>query len=162
MSITRGERPTELESRLHNFSALVALLTSVTAVALLAGWFLGIGWLVRPRPGFNPIRFNTAVALLASSIGLWLALEPKSKSRAVAGLGGFVLALASLTGLEYLFGWDLHIDQLFWNDAIVGPEAGPDGAGYSHLLHLCRTVSPLLRQRSQAAPLDANRGGLSG
>ena len=51
MSITRGERPTELESRLHNFSALVALLTSVTAVALLAGWFLGIGWLVRPRPG---------------------------------------------------------------------------------------------------------------
>ena len=122
MSITRGERPTELESRLHNFSALVALLTSVTAVALLAGWFLGIGWLVRPRPGFNPIRFNTALALLASGIGLWLALEPKSKSRAVAGLGGFVLALASLTGLEYLFGWDLHIDQLFWNDAIVGPK----------------------------------------
>ncbi|HKO11987.1 MAG TPA: PocR ligand-binding domain-containing protein, partial [Acidobacteriaceae bacterium] len=122
MSITRGECPTELESRLRNFSALVALLTSVTAVALLAGWFLGIGWLVRPRPGFNPIRFNTAVALLASGIGLWLALEPKSKSRAVAGLGGFVLALASLTGLEYLFGWDLHIDQLFWNDAIVGPK----------------------------------------
>src|SRR5690242_3850593 len=103
MSITRSECPSELESRLRNVSALVALLTSVTAVAVLAGWFLGIGWLVRPRPGFNPIRFNTALSLLASGIGLWLALEPRSKSRAVAGLGGFVLAIASLTGSEYVF-----------------------------------------------------------
>lgn len=86
----------------------------------LAGWILGIDWLVRLRPGYGPIRFNAALALLASGCGLWLALRPsKASHQAATSLGFFVFAVGLLTDLEYLLRRSVGIDQLFWNDQRV-------------------------------------------
>lgn len=50
--------PPRLELRLHQLNTGIAALSCLIALGVLAGWFLDIGWLVLPRPGFSPVRFN--------------------------------------------------------------------------------------------------------
>lgn len=113
----------QLESRVGGQAEFIALLTAATGLVVMAAWILDIQWLVQPRPGFNPIRFNTALALTASGVGLWLALKHQWKraQTTAAILGWFVTAVGVLTCVEYLAGWNLYIDQLFWNDLTLQP-----------------------------------------
>lgn len=113
----------QFEPKLRSLARAAAVLCAGTGALVLAGWLLGIDWLVRIRPGFNSIRFNSALSLLGSGCGLWLMLWQKRKwaSRAATALGWFVFAIGFLTGLEYIFGWNLGIDQLLWNDLTVQP-----------------------------------------
>lgn len=102
---------------LRGLVGLLALAATAGGVTALLGWLLGIEGLLQPWPGFKPISFNTALALIASGGGLWLALRQNSKTarRAALVLGWLVFALGLVTGVEHLLGWNLHIDQLFWN-----------------------------------------------
>ena len=118
MPTTRAGTPNPLQSRYRALVETVAMITTGTGVLVVAGWMLGIESLVRLHRDFNVMKFNTALCLIASGCGLLLLLRVRSKLPGVASraLGFLVLVIGGMSLLEALFGWNLHIDQLFFND----------------------------------------------
>ena len=96
----------------------VAALATATGVVVVIGWVLGIESLVRIRADFNVMKFNTALCLIASGCGLWFTSHATGPGRKAGArtLGAFVLAIGAMSLLEKLLGWNLHIDQLLFND----------------------------------------------
>jgi PAS domain S-box-containing protein len=117
-STGRNREAQRIESRYRALISAVAASTSAVGILVVTGWVLGIRALVQLRPDFNVMKFNTALCLIAAGIGLLLILHARGAWRTIAppliGLGVFAIGAISL--LESLFGWNLHIDQLFWND----------------------------------------------
>ena len=84
-----------------------------TAGSNLLAWLLHLD----RYSGFVIMRFNTALALTCGGLSLWLWRRRSSGSRLrnglASGLGLIVALIGGLTTLQYLAGWDLHIDELF-------------------------------------------------
>ncbi|MDP9262826.1 MAG: PAS domain-containing protein, partial [Acidobacteriota bacterium] len=84
---------------------------------------LGIPTLKSVLPGLVSMKANTALCFLLAGISLWLAQEREGDSRAQLRLrlsqaaAAASAALALLTLSEHLFGWDLGIDQLLFQEA---------------------------------------------
>jgi diguanylate cyclase (GGDEF)-like protein len=90
------------------------LLVASVGAAVLCGWIFDIPQLTRLLPGLAFMKINTACALLAASMALWIlhTREPGSPWFPVARcLAALLVALGSLTLAEHLFGVDLGIDQ---------------------------------------------------
>ncbi len=90
-----------------------------TSFAILVLFVAGsnlIVWLVRLDHGpLILMRCNAALALTLGGASLWLWRErqPSTLRRTLAIGGGILAALiGGLTSLEYLTGWNLHIDEL--------------------------------------------------
>jgi two-component sensor histidine kinase len=93
--------------------ALLALLGTV----VVAGWLLQVEVLKSVAPGLPTMKFNTALAFIATGAGLWLAGRGRPVARYVAaGVGILLLALAVATILEYGLDLNLGIDQAFVQD----------------------------------------------
>jgi PAS domain S-box-containing protein len=98
---------------------VVAWLAAGVGTVVLAGWALDIAILKCVVPGSVPMKANTAVAFILA--GAALGLTRRGGGRwAAAG----VLLIGAATLSEYVFGWDLHIDQLLFND-LDSPFRGP-------------------------------------
>ena len=97
---------------------LAAALTAVLGVAVLAGWALDLRWLKSVLPGAVEMKANTAAGLLLAGGALFILAGRPSRSMQWFGqalaLVTTVLGLATLG--EYLFGWQLHIDELLFRD----------------------------------------------
>ena len=119
-------RRLRLESRCRALVGAIAALVMATGTLVLVGWLFGIETLVRVRPDFNPMRFNTALCLVASGGGVWLIATRNLKWQGILArlLGGVVLATALLTLAEHVFGWEFHIDQLLWHDTFSSSQPG--------------------------------------
>src|ERR1700730_12932279 len=98
--------------------------SAITAVGVacvvLFGWAFHIELLKSVLPGLVAMKANTALGLAFSGISLWLLLPGESHTRRghVARFLGFIVALiGAATLIEYLFGLDLRIDQLLFNEA---------------------------------------------
>jgi len=90
------------------------VLVAGVAVVVLGGWMFDIPQLTHLLPGLAFMKINTACALFAASVALWLlhTREPGSPSTRLARCVALALiALGSLTLSEHLFGWNLGIDQ---------------------------------------------------
>ena len=91
---------------------------AVLGLVVLLGWCLHVPRLIQLRPNLAPMQFNTA--LCTAFAGMALALRASRKlpmagttlASAVAGLGGLTLG-------EYLFGFNLGIDQLLFRSYIT-------------------------------------------
>lgn len=97
----------------------MAALVGSFGTLVLIGWGAGIPFLKSMRPGYPTMQANTALALLAASVALWLANEHGGHGRAALEtlLAGVAAAIGGLTLLEYATGWNLHIDELLVRDA---------------------------------------------
>ncbi len=94
----------------------------VIAVGVLAlfGWQFDIELLKTGLPG-NPttMKANTAFCFVLSGISLALSQKerlPRRGYRLALGLAGLVVAVGGLTLLEYIFYWNLGIDELLFHD----------------------------------------------
>lgn len=105
-------------------SLLLAHAASVFSVVIgstvLLGWLLDIPILKNILPDLAPMKFNTAVCFLLLGVSLYLQRIEVSSARVrwlahIAALIAILIALLTLS--EYLFGWDLGIDQLIVKDA---------------------------------------------
>lgn len=101
-------------------AGIAALVIIVTAGAVLLGWWLDISILKTMLPGLPSMKPNTAVAFLLGGAALWL-LQSDTADRRVrlirrACIVLFV-AMGALTLSEYLFGWNLGIDELLFRGA---------------------------------------------
>src|SRR3954464_8387488 len=102
--------------------AMTATLTALIAVCVLAGWMLGIGPLKTVLPGTVEMKANTALGLLAAALSLAI-LSGRVRPRWSAfaqGLGLAVALLGLATLAEYVFEFDLGIDELFFRDPHPG------------------------------------------
>jgi PAS domain S-box-containing protein len=92
-------------------------------ITVLVGWATGSTVLTRVRPGLAPTKPNTALLLVLTGASIWLRCGGSGvrRRRLSLGLGVAVLALASLTLLEHISGWNLHIDEMVFREANAPP-----------------------------------------
>ena len=101
---------------------------SASIVVFLVGWFVLIGWmldipaLVKVFPVTIPMKANTAIAFILLGTSLWLSLSKKRKLYSITAKScAFIVALLGfLTLCEYLFNWNLGIDQMFIRETGFG------------------------------------------
>jgi PAS domain S-box-containing protein len=97
----------------------LSLAVAVLGISVLTGWAFDIGWLKSVLPGLVTMKANTALGTFfcGAALALLSRKEIANRSRfAVTTMGWFVLAMSALTLGEYLFGWELGIDQLLFHD----------------------------------------------
>jgi PAS domain S-box-containing protein len=118
LSTGRDSNVHQLEPRYRALVNVVATTASAIGVLVVAGWVLGIESLVRLRPDFNVMKFNTALCLVASGGALIFLLQARVRWKAVTAvlLGAYVFIIGAFSLLETFLGWNLHVDQLFFND----------------------------------------------
>lgn len=115
MLMRPAPEPVEHKKRaLRNTAAGAAYIVFVLAVAMLMAWYTDGLWLKAHYPAAFQMKYNTALAFAAASGGI-LALLVDRRPIAL-GASAIVLAIASITLLEYATGHDLLIDQLFRRD----------------------------------------------
>jgi diguanylate cyclase (GGDEF)-like protein len=97
--------------------------SSVAAVGIgclvLYGWALHIEILKTLLPGLVTMKANTAVGIILSGASLWLLLPADSgakRKNAARFLALLVVMIGTATLAEYVFGTNLGIDQLLFND----------------------------------------------
>ena len=86
------------------------LISTLLGLVVLIGWYLHITTLIQVLPSFVPMQYNTALGFFVS--GLALVLINRGARTAAVFLGGLVSSIGLLTLIEYVFGFDLRIDQL--------------------------------------------------
>jgi len=97
---------------------LAAVLTAALGAIVLAGWALGLPLLKGALPGAVEMKANTAVGLVLAGCALLILGDRPSPrlQRLAQALALAVGALGLATLGEYLFGWQLGIDELLFRD----------------------------------------------
>lgn len=95
----------------------MAVVLMVVGVAVLIGWWLDLPILKSVTPGLVTMKANAALAFFFSGLALFLLRRKKDKTRfylpgKIFSLFVFLIGVLSLS--QYLFGWDLGIDQLLF------------------------------------------------
>ena len=111
---------------------LSAALTFVVGLTCLVGWHFGSETLTQIMPGLPPLRYNPAVALVLTAIGLVLAVLDRPRLTRLCGTAVGIVGLATL--VEYAVGGDLGIDQL-----VIG-DGSPDVSGDSGRMALAAAI----------------------
>jgi PAS domain S-box-containing protein len=112
-----------LVSSLRSFAGIAGTIVAVAGVLVLMGWIAGISRLTSIDSSLVSMKPNTAIALVISGLSLRLLSRgaPNAYLRFAALAGAFFVALIGLLTLtEYVYGWDLDIDQLLFSE---GPGA---------------------------------------
>ncbi|MBI4379671.1 MAG: GAF domain-containing protein [candidate division NC10 bacterium] len=128
------EPSSRLISSLRCFSRAAAIFTMFVGSLVLVGWTLDIATLKSVAPGLVTMKANTALAFLLAGVSLWLLQpepspqlspspggqggwrRPEGNRRLAQGLACIVALIGLLTLSQYLFGWDLGIDQLLFKE----------------------------------------------
>ncbi|MGM9501421.1 hybrid sensor histidine kinase/response regulator [Desertifilum tharense IPPAS B-1220] len=111
------------DSQCHRQLSLIPRFASAfvfgIGVLVLVGWVGDIGLLKSIRPEFVSMKANSAIAFIGLSIALWYTHSRRGRSRSsgiAQGIAIAVLALATLTLLQYVLGIDLGIDRLLFSE----------------------------------------------
>lgn len=121
-------------------SQLASLLVMAIGCIVLLGWQLDISLLKSGFPGMTAtMKANTAICFLLSGFSLRL-LQNKTLTRlhyrVVQGTtAGLVIAIGLLTLSQYLFGWDLGIDEWLFRDVVSSTTPYPGRMGVNTALN---------------------------
>lgn len=115
MRFNNGSAFLRMQSRLPR---LAGLLSAGIGVFAFAGWVLSVPLLKSILPGAVEMKANTAVGLVLAGCALFiLASRPsRSQQHLAQTFGLVVLVLGLATFGQYLFGWQLGIDELLFRD----------------------------------------------
>ncbi|MEO8394944.1 MAG: hypothetical protein ABI700_18250, partial [Chloroflexota bacterium] len=141
-----------LATRIQTLSRRAALLVIAVGSLIIVGWLFNIAILKSLLPGLATMKFNTAAGFMLAGSGL-LTLRRQPRLTLVAAF--IVLLLGLLTLCQYLFGWNLGIDQLLMHDAAgVGQTLYPGRMSPVTALNFCLIgCSLLLTLRSRRTTL---------
>ncbi|MEO6016845.1 MAG: hypothetical protein ABIP46_06285, partial [Polaromonas sp.] len=115
-------------SHIRKWTVLAAAILSLAmGLGALMGWALQVDTLKSVIPGAVQMKPNTAVGLVLAALALLAGLRRRDRKWRPLGYG---LALAVLgiglaTLCEYLFAWDLRIDELLFRDTASAYNAIP-------------------------------------
>jgi len=113
---------------LRIYASAASLIIVTMGLIVITGWFLHIPLLKSFLPNLPGMRFNTALTLLLLGSTLWLMKNEDTspiKKRLGQVLAGLVLLLCLLTISEYLFRWNLGVDEFFVKDLDAPPNLYP-------------------------------------
>ena len=99
-----------IKNILQYTALLMAGLTFVLGSIVLYGWYTHNAALIQVNPAFVAMQYNTALGFLMAGTGLLLVVL---NNRLSLFFGLCTLLIGSLTLVEYIFGVNLRIDQLF-------------------------------------------------
>ncbi len=103
---------------------ICALFAVAIGAAVLAGWLFDVPLLKSLLPGFVTMKANTALAFVLAG-GSLLLLSPSTVSPARARAGQALALVVTLIGAltlgEYVFGWQLGIDELLFKEHDTAP-----------------------------------------
>lgn len=93
-------------------------MAAVLGLVVMGGWTFDIPLLRSVLPGAVQMKANAAVALILAGCALFMfGGQPSlARQRLAQGLALVVAALGSITLAEYVFGWQLGIDELLFRD----------------------------------------------
>jgi hypothetical protein len=110
-------------STYHAVSALIAIVTIGVGVCALAGWFFSFSVLTSLGQGWASMKPNTAIALIAAGLALWLRARKEHLSAIQRILTIFSSVLTSLIGVisvgEYLVSFKISVDELVFHKTLV-------------------------------------------
>lgn len=148
-----GENPAALLRRamaIHAWTLpqVAAVVAFAMGLSGLAGWVFSVPALKSIVPGAVEMKANTAMGLILSAAALFILGNrsfPLQRLGQVLGLA--VLALGMATGGEYLFGWQLGIDEFLFRDTANAYNAirgrmSPYSAGTFAMIGLALAVLP--------------------
>ena len=100
------------------FARLVAVIPAALGLLVLLGWVLDASLLKSVIPGAVEMKPNTAVGLVLASLALLLLgnRPTPARQRSAQALALSVGALGFATLGQYVFGWELGIDELLFRD----------------------------------------------
>ncbi|GEM_PF-4941064 len=111
-------------------SKLAGIFTMLVGVLVLVGWVFDITFLKSISSNFIAMKANTALAFVLAGLALLFAQKDTIRpwKQNVGRLASTLVALIGLATLsEYIFGWNLGIDQLLFREsasAILTPYLG--------------------------------------
>ena len=106
---------------LTSFAWAASLIVILVGLVVLGGWAFDIIALKSVFPGLVTMKANTALAFVLAGVSLWLLRSEQAdqRTRQIAQACAATVALLGLLTLsEYLFGWDLGIDQLLFEEPL--------------------------------------------
>lgn len=105
-----------------------SLFTVLVGLLVIVGWAFEITLFKSLMPGFATMKVNTALGFILSGISL-LFLQPEPQSRRYILISKttalIVLAIGLLNLCQYLFGWDLGIDQFLLKESYAAQPIFP-------------------------------------
>lgn len=104
-------KPIEFEKQISLFVKCSAVVFSIVGLAAMWGWMSHNSFLVQIRPEYSSMKFNSALSFVLSGLALLLCERGYYRLPALIALLGIVLPV--LTLVEYLYGTNLGIDDLF-------------------------------------------------
>jgi len=112
---------TKIISNLKSFAGIAALAVILIGVLVLDGWIFNILILTMIFPNLPQMVPNTAFSFILLGISLWLIRSDYQKQKTALKLTAKILSfivilVGGLTLAEYLFDWNLGIDELFSQD----------------------------------------------
>ncbi len=111
-----------MKNLLVHFSKIASLLTIILASIVLAGWFLNIPLLTTGFFKEVSMRFNPAICFILLGIIVYLIDVPELnafRKKIVVVLLMIVFITGLLTASEFIFGWNIGIDELLWKDRLT-------------------------------------------
>jgi len=146
-----------------NLARFAGFLSLALGAVVLLGWYLHEPALIQVNPAFVPMQYNTALGFALGGLALLGVTGPWP--RIVWITGGVVLLTGILTLIEYGFGVDLHIDQLFMEHYIdlktSNPgRMAPNTALCFSLTGLAALLTIRFRDRARISAWTATLGAL--
>ena len=103
----------------YNALATIAgIITTIVGLLVLIGWQFDIAILKSILPGAVPMKVNTAAAFLLSGVALLLIQRLVTANKTLVRVFALIITLTGfLTLCQYLFSWNLGIDELLFPDS---------------------------------------------
>ena len=117
-------------SSLKSFSQAASVIAILVGCVVLVGWMFDITILKSILPTWVTMRANAAIAFVLSGVSLRLLRteQASQQRRRIAQVcAGIVALMGLLTLSEYLFGWNLGIDQLLFKEPVAAVATSPPG-----------------------------------
>ncbi len=104
------------------FSRVLALVAILVGGCVLLGWIFDVPTLKSILPSWVTMKVNTALAFVLAGLSLGILVMERSHRilRNIALVcAGMVVMIGMLTFCQYLFGWNLGIDQLLFRESFT-------------------------------------------
>jgi PAS domain S-box-containing protein len=111
------------KNKFHNFPFISAIISLIMGIIVIIGWFLNNNYLKSILPGYASMKVNTALLFIISGLSLLFYCLGKRVVKGKTALfycsqasAYIVIIVSAMEISQYLFGWNLHIDQIFIKD----------------------------------------------
>jgi PAS domain S-box-containing protein len=112
------QRPGPFAKRWTCFAGIAAVLLGLMAVLVLLGWATGVPRLTSPTSQWPGMDGTTALGLFLVAVALWLRAYDGATDMArrfASALAGLVTILGFLALVQYLYGTDLHANNVLFS-----------------------------------------------